>query len=217
MSTQQQSQPRPTPTTSSQTTTQQLPPPLQTALDNGCWYCLTLWPALHVACANAWGGPSTSDKRDWFAGTLSTLLLSDPELDAEDLEVFLLQVMQDEFECNVEDESEVATARELLRLRKSVVEDRSTDVFRELELRWQTRGLRKEERVLVIEDSQEVEGEGEEWEGFGDEGDADGNVDMDAEEDGAPKLVPALLPKEKRAEPEVDDEGFTRVVGRKKR
>lgn len=98
------------------------PAQLQTAFDSGIWYALSLWPALHVAVQNSWGGPDSSEKRDWFAGAVSDLFAGRQDTDAEDLEAFLLQIMQDEFDCNVEDETEGEVARTILVLRKTLLE-----------------------------------------------------------------------------------------------
>lgn len=184
------------------------PEKLQQALDHGIWYALSLWPALHVACQNAWGGEATLDKKDWFAGAVSDLFTQRPDTDNEELEIFLLQIMQDEFECNVEDESEVEVARTILRLKNALVEDKDLAPFRELEQRWKNRGQMKVD-IRVIDNEAEG-GDDDEFEGFDDDEEDDNDVDMDA-----PPLVPAQ-PKKEKAEPEVDEDGFTKVVGKKR-
>jgi len=150
------------------------------------------------------------DKKDWFAGAVSDLFTQRPDTDNEELEVFLLQIMQDEFDCNVEDDSEVEVARTILRLKKGLQEERSLETFRELEGRWRNRGQMKM-NIQVIDNEAEGGEDDEEWDGFSD----DEDVDMDAAQDAVPNLVPAM-PKVKE-EPEVDEDGFTKVVGKKKR
>lgn len=191
------------------------PEKLQQSLDHGIWYCLSLWPALHVATANNWGGPASSDKKDWFAGAVSDFLAanataSDADL-LEDVEVFLLQVMEDEFDCRVEDESEVDVARGIVRLKKGLVEEKDLAVFREMERRWQNRGQMKVNVHVTENVDREVDDEDEEWDGFDEDGDG---ADVEMEE--APALVSTPRAKEK-VQPEVDDDGFTRVVSKKKR
>ncbi|KAK4893890.1 rRNA accumulation-related protein [Elasticomyces elasticus] len=185
---------------------------LQQAFDHGIWFALSLWPALHVATANSWGGPESTDKRDWFAGAVSDLFSSRPDTDSEELEIFLLQIMQDEFDCNVEDESEVEVTRTILGLRKSLKGEAGDDrmaAFRELERRWKNRGQMKYQVDVIDNEAEEVDDE--EWNGFDD----DGDVDMTAAEEAVPNLVPAI--KKEKVEPEVDDDGFTKVIGKKKR
>lgn len=128
-------------------------------------------------------------------------------MDAEDLEVFLLQVMQDEFECNVEDDSEVEVARTILRLKQTLME-RDMSEIRALEGRWANRGSMKHE-VKVIDNGpqEEVDEDEEEFEGFS---------DSDEEMAEAPTQSARSAPKEK-VEPEVDDDGFTKVPMRKKK
>ncbi|GIZ38479.1 hypothetical protein CKM354_000189600 [Cercospora kikuchii] len=177
---------------------------LQTAFDNSIWYLLSLWQPLHIAVQNAWGGPDSADKRDWFAGAVSDLLTTRPETDQEDLELFLLQIMGDEFECNVEDESEVVVAGDILKVRSRMMETRSLQAALEVEQRWKNRGNMKTDKVVVQEVNQDADEE--EFEGFDD--------DEDMEE--APALVSApKVPKEKPI-PEVDDDGFTKVSGKKR-
>ena len=183
---------------------------LQQSFDHGIWYLLSLWPALHVACQNSWGGPESQDKKDWFAGAVSDLFASRPETDHDDLVMFLLQVMQDEFECRVEDDSEEEVARSVMALRKRLFEDGDMGAFREVEQRWRSRGQMKVD-VRVVEGDDDDD---EEWEGF-DEEDEDGDISMEAAEDIVPNLVPTL--KNHKPEPEVDEEGFTKVVSKKKR
>jgi pre-rRNA-processing protein TSR2 len=178
---------------------------LQTAFDNSIWYLLSLWHPLQVAVTNAWGGPDSSDKRDWFAGAISDLFTSCPDTDQEELEVFLLQIMQDEFDCNVEDESENEVAGNILKVRQRMMETRTLEAAHEIERRWKNRGQMKTDKVLVQEVNQDAE-DGE-WEGFPDEDD-----DM---EDAPPLVAAPREPKEKPV-PEVDDDGFTKVVGKKR-
>jgi pre-rRNA-processing protein TSR2 len=187
------------------------PEQLQQAFELSVWYTLSLWPALHVAVQDHWGGADSSDKRDWFAGAVADLLRTQPATDHDDLVVFLLQVMQDEFDCNVEDDSEEEIARGLLEVRRRVFEESDVGVLGGLEARWRNRGQIKT-NIQIVENDQEV-GDDEEW---GDEvEDEDGDINMTAAEDIVPDLVPAL--RKEKAEPEVDEDGFTKVVGKKKR
>ncbi|KAK3715899.1 rRNA accumulation-related protein [Vermiconidia calcicola] len=192
-----------------------LPPPpekLRQHFDNGIWYLLSLWPALHVAVRDSWGGPDSNDKRDWFAGAVSDLFVQRPDTDHDDLVLFLLQVMQDEFDCNVEDDSEEDVARSIYVLRKRLFEDKDAGSFSELEQRWRNRGQLKM-NIQVVDNGTDDDDE-DDWQGF-DEEDEDGDINMEAAEEAVPNLVPTL--KKEKPEPEVDDDGFTKVTGKKKR
>lgn len=178
------------------------PEQLQSAFDHGIWYALSLWPALHVAVQNSWGGADSEEKRDWFAGAVSDLFNGRQDTDAEDLEAFLLQIMQDEFDCNVEDETEVEIARTVLVLRKSLLEA-DLSAFEALERRWKSRGMMKADVQVVDNGDGEV--------------DDDDDDEMDDGDDRAPQGV-QQAPREPREKPQVvvDDDGFTKVVGKKR-
>lgn len=153
---------------------------------------------------NNWGGPSSSDKRDWFAGAIVELFESRPDTDLEDVETVLLQVMLDEFEVNVDDDSGFDVAEQIMRIRKDCERGNFTEVG-ELRERWSRKGGKavKFEKVERGEEDEETDWDSDDLEETEDE---EGDVEMD---DAPP-------PKDKPA-PEVDDDGFTKVVNKKKR
>ena len=91
---------------------------IQSKFDLSVALTLSTWPALTLAVQNSWGGPESSEKRDWFAGAVSDLLLAKPDADVEYVEEFLLQVMVDEFDANIEDGSGEEIAAKIVGLRK---------------------------------------------------------------------------------------------------
>ncbi|OIW25205.1 hypothetical protein CONLIGDRAFT_85105 [Coniochaeta ligniaria NRRL 30616] len=114
------------------------PATCQSQFEQGVAYALHLWPDLTLAVQNNWGGADSADKRDWFAGAVVELFpdLSKPsttttstttstaeqtaddgEPDSAYVEEFLLQVMLDEFEVNVDDDSGFEVAESILRVR----------------------------------------------------------------------------------------------------
>ncbi|KAI9702811.1 MAG: hypothetical protein M1836_008025 [Candelina mexicana] len=222
----------PIPQPSSQPTVPLPPTPtpekIRAQIDLSITLLLSLWPSLTLAVTNQWGGPLSSSKREWFAGAVSDFLASRPinsnsksnptnsssfpsfssssmvekeELE-EDLEEMLLQVMNDEFEVVVEDGSAAELAREMVRLRGECVGGVFEGVGK-LWDRWVGRGGEGFEGVFR---RGEDEGEG------GEDSEEDGNVDVDMGE------APVLVEKEKeKILPEVDEEGFTKVVGKKRR
>ena len=139
----------------------------------------------------------------------------------EDLEEVLLQVMVDEFEVVVDDGSAGEVAGRIWRGWEGVLKGELTEV-QAMHALWLERREKGEKLELDFrrgEDEEGVETDGEseeegdeeeEWGGFPD-GDRDGDQEMGE----APALV---RKKEKeRVEPEVDEDGFTKVVGKKKR
>ncbi|KAI0839981.1 Pre-rRNA-processing protein TSR2-domain-containing protein [Hypoxylon sp. FL0890] len=189
----------------------------QLQFEQGVAIALHLWLSLTVAVQNNLGGPASEDKRDWFAGAIVDMFPSfvdlakpqkpsqkipqDPEV--EDVEATLLQVMWDEFETNVDDESEIEVAERIMKARAMCAAGDFAFV-EDLRRRWlDTKG-----KTVKV---QEVDGGDQEtdWESDDD----DETEDEDAEMDEAPALV--VAPKE-RPPPEVDEDGFTKVT-RKKR
>lgn len=176
---------------------------IQSNFDLGIWYALGLWPALSIAVTSNWGGPDSAGKRDWFAGAVSDLFDERPDTDQLDVEAVLLQVMQDEFDLNVEDESEIPVAETIMKLRKETADGDFSGV-EAIKRRWEERGGKIPQNLQVVE---HTNGEDD------DESSEDESDDDDVEMGDA---APAPEPRQ-RQEPEVDDEGFTKVVGKKKR
>ena len=66
------------------------------------------WSALDLAVRNEWAGPESSNIRDWLGGVIVDMFPIPPtakQPDAEDVEQVLSQVMEDEFEVILEDQS----------------------------------------------------------------------------------------------------------------
>lgn len=183
---------------------------IQKRFDLSIALTLATWPALTLAVQNSWGGPQSSEKRDWFAGAISELLKSTPDADVEYVEEFLLQVMNDEFETNLEDGSGEEVAAKILGLRKLTLDGDFASVD-DMYARWEQRQSRGVETVVFkhIETRED--------EDYTDEGSDELEVEP-SDEDVEMKQAPALvyICKEK-AQPKVDDEGFMEVVSKRKR
>lgn len=117
----------------------------------------------------------------------------------------LLQVLEDEFGVRLEDETEVNVAREIMLLRKEIGEGK-TDLVDKLQKKYEARNGKEVDtgNVNVRESNQDAE-----WDSVDEESDEDDDVEMGD--------APALVPAKPKPEPEVDDEGFTKVIGKKKR
>ncbi|KAI4258181.1 MAG: hypothetical protein L6R42_005258 [Xanthoria sp. 1 TBL-2021] len=186
---------------------------IQQKFDLAIALTLFTWPALTLSVQNSWGGPNTAEKRDWFAGAISDLFAATPDaetvIDVEYLEEFLLQVMNDEFEVNVEDESGAEVAAKVVGLRKLCLQG-DFDMVDEMYEKWRERQARGGEKVSF----KQMQGGDEDEESESDEEEEDEDEDQDVEMVEAPELVKA--PEEKIV-PKVDEEGFTEVVGKKRR
>ncbi|GIJ99092.1 hypothetical protein Aspvir_001216 [Aspergillus viridinutans] len=177
-------------------------------LDLGITLTINNWPALTLAVQSNWGGPTSSDKRDWLCGAISDMINERPETDALDLEDVLIQVMNDEFDVVVDDESAAPVAAQIMAIREQTARGEFGFV-QELWEAWQKKGQQKGNNVAAAFKRVEAEDD-EDTDDEEDEDEDDEDVDMGE----APALVRA--PRE-RIEPEVDEDGFTKVVGKKRR
>ncbi|TWU77675.1 hypothetical protein ED733_008225 [Metarhizium rileyi] len=185
----------------------------QSNFEQAVAYSLHLWPALTLAVQNNWGGPDSADKRDWFAGAVVDLFLEfsdspqtrtaeDPDI--EDVETVLLQVMIDEFEVNVDDDSAMEVAGHIVRARAECSVGQFDEVNK-LSQRFQnSKGKKVDQLFKKAEDADQDT----DWESDDDD-DEDHDVDMG---DAPPQ---PSEPKEKPAV-EVDEDGFTKVTHKKK-
>ncbi|KAF1981526.1 pre-rRNA-processing protein TSR2 [Aulographum hederae CBS 113979] len=196
-----QAQSGPTPT-AAVTKSRPTPEDMADEFEQGLALLLSFWPPLVTAVQNNWGGGDSADKRDWLGGVLLDEFQTRSNVDKDYIEDLLLQVMEDEFYVVLEDDSEAQLAGELCAL-------------------WRETGRGEFERVRALEERDRVRREkggqsavqameegSDEDEDSEDGEDEDGDIDMDD--------APALVPKAK-VEPEVDEDGFTKVVGKKKR
>jgi pre-rRNA-processing protein TSR2 len=177
------------------------------------------WPALTLAVQNGWGGDQqlSSDKRDWFAGAVSDLLTSSPPQisDVSDLEEVLLQVMLDEFEIVVDDGSAEEVAKNIWSSAEKLQKGDLGDL-EALHAKWQERQAKGGESATGIVRGQDEDGNETDWDEDGEEEEWNGFDDNpDTEMGYAPQLLEAK-PKV-RVEPDIDEEGFTKVVSKKRR
>lgn len=185
---------------------------------------LHLWPALTLAVQNNWGGPDSADKRDWFAGAVVELFSEfvdaqpgEPakatsaadEPDMEDVETVLLQVMMDEFEVNIDDDSSLEVARSIVKARAQCAIGDFGDEVKTLTERFANRKGNKVDQMFKKAEDQDQDTDWESGSSDEDEDDNDGDVQMDE----APQLV--AVPKEKPA-PEIDEDGFIKVTKKKR-
>jgi len=129
----------------------------------------------------------------------------------EEIEETLLQVMFDEFEANVDDQSEAEVADRIMKCRAQCATG-DFSLVEELRARWLDTKGKKVVAKAAADQEQDTD-----WDSESDEDDDDddesGNQDVDMDE--APPLV-AAAPKEK-PQPHIDEDGFELVPSRRKR
>lgn len=175
----------------------------------GITLSLFLWPSLSLAVANQWGGPDSASKREMFASAAIDLLKENLDADEAWIEEFLLQVMLDEFEVNVDDESGADVAEQICRLRKDCGKGNFEEVVA-LKERWESRKGNEVGGIFQKREGGE-EDDGEDDESSGSEEDEE-DEDMDVDMDEAPQLVRTR----EAVVPEVDEDGFTKVTKKKR-
>lgn len=172
-------------------------PPSSTSLSfaKGVIARLALWPALQIAVQNGWGGPDSAQKRTWIASVIVDTFEEQPTPpDAEYIEEILLQIMDDEFETIIEDQSAESVARDI------------TNLWKDIHLGDLT-GLQRLEQQANATPNRPILARAGPPEGLDTDSDEEG--DWESDEDGhgsdhAPDLDP----------PEADKDGFTTVKGR---
>ncbi|KAF8420381.1 Pre-rRNA-processing protein TSR2-domain-containing protein [Tirmania nivea] len=177
----------------------------------GIAYILHSWPALTLAVTSNWGGANSSEKRDWLCGAIADMFppldqsSSHPtredneEPDDYDVEETLAQVMQDEFGVQVEDDSIVPLAHQIIQLRTALLQG-NFGVVEQLRERFE----KNKDKVPVANAQQENDGvEVDDEEEDSDERDAESGVSVQT----------AFEPDR----PVVDKDGFELVQSRRRR
>ncbi|KAK2861403.1 hypothetical protein FQN49_004230 [Arthroderma sp. PD_2] len=185
-------------------------------LDLAITLSLYSWSSLTLAVESSWGGPTSSAKRDWFCGAIAELFSTRPETDAQDLEDVLIQVMTDEFDVVVDDGSVSLVADQICELKAEIEKGKFEHVqsmWEQFKVNEQNGGSKLPTNIVnrVGVNGNDDDSDDDYYANDDDDEDED---DEDTEMADAP--APRSAPKQ-REEPEVDDDGFTKVVSRKKR
>jgi hypothetical protein len=117
-----------------------------------------LWSALDIAVQNEWAGPESSNIRDWLGGVIVDMFSfpAQKKVDVEDVEDVLLQVLEDEFELRLEDDSayQVGPLKCMAKGRlRGILSSRMSSVLREIFsmlVRWRRyiRALRNDREAI---------------------------------------------------------------------
>ncbi|XP_060109101.1 pre-rRNA-processing protein TSR2 homolog [Heteronotia binoei] len=71
------------------------------------------WPVLQIAVENGFGGAYSQEKADWMVGAVEQFFQSNADLDPEEVDDFLAEVMNNEFDTVIEDGSLSQVSRQL--------------------------------------------------------------------------------------------------------
>lgn len=167
---------------------------------------MAVWPILRVAVQENWGGPKADDKRTWLASEIvDAFETQDPPPDDQYVEEMLLQVIEDEFDCVVEDGSGEDVASDIVKMwvESQMADGKHDTIVKFEELAEKLKGKKVSAQIT----SEENEGDGDDSDD--DDGDSEDEVDVEVED------LPKLLDRGHNNEPEVDEDGFTLVKGKK--
>ncbi|KAM5450647.1 rRNA accumulation-related protein [Microsporum audouinii] len=181
-------------------------------LDLAITLTLYSWPSLTLAVESSWGGPTSKSKRDWFCGAIAELFSTHPETDAQDLEDVLIQVMTDEFDVVVDDGSVSIIADQICELKAEIEKgnfDRVEAMWEQFKADEQSGGNKLPTNII---NRVGVNGDDDSSDDNDDYDDDEDDEDIDMADAPAPRSAP-----KQREEPEVDEDGFTKVVSKKKR
>lgn len=159
---------------------------------------LIIWPILRIAVQEGWGGPNGGKKRTWIASEIvDAFETQKPPPDDQYIEELLLQIMQDEFETNIEDGSTESVGVDIVRMWDETRVGKLDLVLKFEELADKLKG--KEIQVPVVGNDDE------EW-----SDEDEDSVDEDVQVPSAMlRTSQTQLPT--RSAPEVDESGFTLV------
>ena len=81
---------------------------------------LTPWPALVMAIENSFGGPDTQEKALWMKSVVVDYIVTRKSIDVDELEDYILNIMETEFSTLIEDGSCYKMCETILRIYKAV-------------------------------------------------------------------------------------------------
>lgn len=188
---------------------------------------LAVWPVLRIAVDSSWGGPESKQKRSWMASELLDALESSSsssstlspnsasnQVDEDYIEEMILQMMNDEFDCVIEDGSSADVAEDLVKLWKEAQSggekaiEQSMKIWEEKERAIQGKRLQAQE-IKAEEEGGWEDGDGESGDDNDEEDESEGGMEVDE-----PR---ALVDKRDNEDPVVDEDGFTLVKGKGRR
>ncbi|CAI8501279.1 unnamed protein product [Hanseniaspora opuntiae] len=154
------------------------------------------WEILCTAVEHSWGGPESADKRDWITKLVVDLFRENKVVDVLQIEETLLYAMLDEFDVDIQDDSALPIAMNILKCWEYVNRGGFNDI-QNMYLEWKHKkenGIKEHSHeVHINEDPLNPNDSSDESEEFSDDD------DMEVEEEHT------------HNEPIIDDDGFEMV------
>lgn len=108
------------------------------------------WEILETAVQNSWGGPESNDKRDWITKIIIDLFKENKIVDVILIEETLLYAMLDEFDVDIQDESALPIAMNILKCWEYVNNGGFEDI-QQMYLNWKTK-QKNVQKVVIQKD-----------------------------------------------------------------
>ncbi|KAI7901781.1 Pre-rRNA-processing protein TSR2-domain-containing protein [Cokeromyces recurvatus] len=170
--------------------------PNKVAFEEGASYIFHNWTALKLAVEQEWGGIDSAEKREWLIDVIVDYFgKRGKKIDIEDIEDILIQVMNDEFNTTLEDDSPYLVAKHLVTLFNQCIQGNYSEVER-------LREKNKSQNSYVAASSCVKQGDDD-----SEDDDDDDNTDDQPEDEDEPM-------EETSKEPLVDEDGWE-IVRRK--
>lgn len=89
-------------------------------------YIITEWPSLELAIENGMGGSQAREKRNWICSTIADVMLKDKDIDLED---YLAEMINQEFDTLIEDGSLEYNAQWINKFYKDCLQGKEQEVL----------------------------------------------------------------------------------------
>ncbi|KAL4527219.1 hypothetical protein Ndes2526B_g09075 [Nannochloris sp. 'desiccata'] len=188
-----------------QTTSTPMPPQNKPHFEEGVNLLFQRWTALQLAVVNEWGGGNSKEKGQQLLDDVIHWFYTSKDQDQTDLEVFLDEALQTDFNVQAEDDSPYQIARSLVNMHHRVAQGDFSYLESLRQQQPASAAACQNADGAAAEDSSSSDEEGEGGSGSDDAMDAGGGEDMDM--DDAPPV---------KSGPVIDEDGF-QVVQRKGR
>ena len=194
-------------------------PKQQAKFELGVCMAIYKWEELTTAVDNNWGGPKSSEKRDWISGIVIDLFSESKIVDIQLIEETLLYAMVDEFDTQIDNDSALEIGYLIIKFYRDVMIEKYGSID-EMYEKWQAKQSSKSVNKVHVEndpnnpdvsdddedDEEEEQEDDDACHGHHHNHSHDG-MDIDEQPEEAPQL----------AGPIVDDDGFELVQSKGRR
>ncbi|CAB4385857.1 hypothetical protein RhiirA5_357061 [Rhizophagus irregularis] len=168
----------------------------------------TQWTALKLAVDMQWGGHDSEDKRDWLIDVIVDYFNKNGKnTDVDDLETILNQVMTDEFNTLLEDDSAYQISQDLIKIYHECIQGNYSTV--DLLQSKQKSVKQNSKKAKNYEDDEDNEDSSDEYDEKSLENGENSTMESDEITSINNSTITTKLSKNK---PIIDDDGFTLVT-----